>query len=46
LVYFEHVNDIEAAIAREKQLKSWKRKWKDELVWNQNPDWVDLSLAG
>ena len=43
LVYFEHTTDIHAAIAREKQLKNWKRAWKNELVEKCNPQWVDLS---
>ena len=44
LVYFEHTNDIEAAIAREKQIKNWKREWKNELIEKQNPKWIDLSV--
>jgi len=44
LVYYEHTNNIYVAIEREKQLKNWKREWKDELIGKQNPDWVDLSL--
>ena len=43
LVYFEHTNCIRAAIEREKQLKNWKRVWKNELVESQNPLWNDLS---
>jgi len=42
LVYFEQTGDINSAIAREKQLKSWKRKWKIELIEQQNPGWEDL----
>ena len=42
LVYFEAFSDIEQAIAREKQLKHFKRAWKDELVNGSNPEWVDL----
>jgi len=44
LVYYEHVDDIKMAIVREKQLKNWKREWKNELIERQNPDWQDLSL--
>ena len=44
LVYYEHMNSIRVAIAREKQLKNWKREWKNELIGKQNPDWTDLSL--
>ena len=43
LVYFEAFPDIEQAIAREKQLKHFKRAWKNELVNNTNPSWQDLS---
>lgn len=45
LVYYEASESIEAAIAREKQLKSWKRKWKVQLIEKQNPEWVDVSTA-
>ncbi len=31
------------AIAREKQLKAWKRWWKVRLIEETNPYWVDLS---
>ena len=44
LVYFEHTNDMEVAIAREKQLKDWKREWKNELIEKKNPQWRDLSI--
>ncbi len=43
LVYYEITNSVEAAIAREKQLKNWKRDWKLELVECFNPNWRDLS---
>lgn len=42
LVYFETYEDSGAAIAREKQLKNWKRKWKLELIEKLNPEWKDL----
>ena len=42
LVYFEIHGDMEAAIMREKQIKKWKRKWKVELIQEQNPYWRDL----
>jgi len=32
LVYYEYVDSIKIAIAREKQLKNWKREWKNELI--------------
>ena len=42
LVYFEIVNDINSAIAREKQLKNWHRQWKIDLIKSINPNWKDL----
>lgn len=42
LVYYETFNNINEAIAREKQLKNWKREWKDELIKKINPDLRDL----
>ena len=42
LVWYEHYGDINEAIAREKQLKKWERRWKLELVEGFNPDWRDL----
>lgn len=43
LVYFEGTDSIEAAIAREKQLKNWHRQWKINLIESLNPSWQDLS---
>jgi putative endonuclease len=45
LVYFEIFDDPASAIAREKQLKKWRRDWKLELIENKNPGWVDLSYT-
>ena len=42
LVYYETTNDVESAIAREKQIKGWNRKRKNKLVESKNPDWKDL----
>ena len=42
LVYYEETPDVQAAIAREKQLKSWRREKKDALVASFNPEWKDL----
>ena len=44
LVYFENTPDISAAIAREKQIKGWKRIRKVQLINSMNPEWRDLSL--
>ena len=43
LVYIEESNSIEDAIAREKQLKGWTRKKKNNLIESINPNWTDLS---
>lgn len=45
LVYFEQTTDVRAAIQREKQIKSWNRKRKNELVNSFNPLWEDLYRA-
>ena len=42
LVYFEVTTDIDAAIAREKQIKGWNRKRKEKLIEAKNPNWNDL----
>ena len=42
LVHYEVFDGIEYAIAREKQLKAWKKTWKVELIEKQNPEWKDL----
>jgi len=42
LVYYESHDDINAAIAREKHLKKWRRSWKIELIERENPRWNDL----
>jgi putative endonuclease len=43
LVYFETTDDVGYAIAREKLIKRWNRKWKLELIEKMNPDWEDLA---
>jgi len=45
IVYYEVFSSINDAIHREKQLKKWKRKWKDELIEKVNPQWNDLSVG-
>ena len=42
LVWFEQHQTMESAIAREKAIKEWKRKWKLELIEASNPGWRDL----
>ena len=43
LVYVESYDRPDEAIAREKQLKRWKRDWKIELIERENLEWRDLS---
>ena len=43
LVYYETFNEVRDAIAREKQIKGWKRYKKLELIESTNPKWQDLS---
>ena len=40
--WYELHQRMESAIAREKRLKNWKRKWKLELIESTNADWQDL----
>jgi putative endonuclease len=44
LVYFESTPDVNSAIAREKEIKKWRREKENELVVKHNPGWVDLSM--
>jgi putative endonuclease len=44
LVHFEMFENIDAAIHRETRMKTWKRRWKLELIEKHNPDWRDLYL--
>ena len=42
LVYYEIHDDIIVAIHREKNIQSWKRNWKLQLIEKHNPQWNDL----
>ena len=42
LVWFEKFSDIKFAIEKEKQMKKWKRSFKNNLINEKNPDWIDL----
>jgi len=42
LVWYELYDDINMAIAREKQLKRWNRAWKIKLIEKLNSGWNDL----
>ena len=43
VVYFEETSDVTTAIAREKELKKWRRK-ENQLIQPINPSWEDLSM--
>lgn len=43
LVYYESFTDPRDAIARETELKGWRRSKKNALVETLNPKWADLS---
>ena len=42
LVYFEEFPDAADALHREKQIKRYKRSWKENLITSINPEWRDL----
>jgi len=39
---FRRPDDISVAVAKEKQIKTWRRRWKTNLVEFENPGWLDL----
>ncbi len=43
LVWFERFVEVGNAIAREKQLKGWRREKKVAIIAENNSTWVDLS---
>ena len=43
LVYYEHFTHIEHAIAREKEIKKWRREKKAALIESVNPNWRFLN---
>ena len=43
LLYYESFQDIETAISREKQIKGWTRKKKDDLITGFNQTWRFLN---
>src|ERR1051326_8574926 len=43
LIYFEQFASVEAAIAREKEIKGWRREKKNKLVESMNHGWKDLA---
>ena len=45
LVHFEETSDVRSAIAREKEIKAWRRSKKVALVDAANPGWKDLAAS-
>ena len=43
LIYAESFSQVRDAIAREKQIKAWRRSHKVALIDSANPEWNDLS---
>ncbi len=44
LVYFEEFSDVRYAIAREKEIKKWRREKKIKLIESVNPNWDEIIL--
>ena len=44
LVWYEVADSMEVAIAREKQVKRYRREWKRNLIERQNLMWNDLAV--
>ncbi len=43
LVHYEVTDSAQAALAREKEIKAWRRSKKIDLIKSSNPTWQDLS---
>ncbi len=43
LVWYERYDHINDAIAREKEIKGWRREKKDQLITSFNPEWRFLN---
>ena len=43
LIYYEHFQNIEEAIAREKEIKKWRREKKENLIEQSNSEWRFLN---
>lgn len=42
LLYFEEFPIMDEALHRERQIKKYKRSWKENLINSMNPEWRDL----
>ena len=43
-IYYEVFTRFDSAIRREKELKKWNRKKKEELINKKNPEWRELEV--
>ena len=43
LLFYEHHQDIQSAIEREKEIKTWRRRKKEALIREFNPEWRFLN---
>lgn len=43
MIYYQHFPDVNFAISREKQIKKWVRKKKEEIITKFNPEWKFLN---
>jgi putative endonuclease len=43
LLHYEEYTNINDAIGREKNLKNWRREWKENLIKKENPELKDLA---
>ena len=41
-MHIEEYGEVADAIKREKQLKKWNRDWKEALIEQENPEWLEL----
>lgn len=45
MMSIESYDDPVTAIAREKEIRKWRRDWKIALIERDNPGWLDLYSA-
>jgi putative endonuclease len=43
LIYYEQFDNINNAIAREKEIKKWRREKKEKLIATKNPNWAFMN---
>jgi len=45
LIYCETTENVHSALTREKQLKGWTRKRKNDLITQANPTWEEIEVG-